>query len=50
MVPLYLLWCYLRKKNDGCFEDDERTLEESKALFFNVFYFWIAAYVFSFSD
>jgi hypothetical protein len=40
------LCCFLREKNDRCFEDDERTLEELKALFFNNFYFWTAAYVF----
>ena len=28
-----------------CFEDQEKTLEEIKSLFFNILYLWTAAYV-----
>jgi hypothetical protein len=44
MVPLCLLWCLWREKNDGCFEDCDGTLEELKSLFFNM-YLWIATYI-----
>jgi hypothetical protein len=31
--------------NDRSFEDREKTLEEHKSFFFNILYFWAAAFV-----
>ena len=31
--------------NDTSFEDCEKTLEEQKSFFFNILYFWAAAFV-----
>jgi hypothetical protein len=45
MVPLCLLWCMLRERNDRCFEELERTLEELKSISFNTLYLWTATYV-----
>jgi hypothetical protein len=45
MMPSYLLWCLWRKMNDRSFEDREKTLEEHKSFFFNILYFWAAAFV-----
>jgi hypothetical protein len=44
-VPLYLLWCLLRRRNNISFEDYETTLEEIKALFFYTLYLWTDAFV-----
>jgi hypothetical protein len=45
-------WClrfffrvYGKKKNDTSFEDQYRTLEEIKSLFFKTLYLWTVAYV-----
>jgi hypothetical protein len=35
MVPLCLIWCLWRERNDRSFEDQERTLEELKSFFFH---------------
>jgi hypothetical protein len=43
-MPLCLLWCLWNEMNYRCFEDCERTLEESKSFFFNTSYLWAAAY------
>jgi hypothetical protein len=45
MMPLCLLWCLCPKRNDRCFEDCERSLEELEALFLNTLYLWTTAYV-----
>jgi hypothetical protein len=45
LVPLCLLWCLWRERNDKSFEDPEITLEEIKCLFFYTLYFWTAAFV-----
>jgi hypothetical protein len=37
MVPLCLMWCLWRERNDRSFEDQERTLEELKSFFFILF-------------
>jgi hypothetical protein len=36
MIPLCLMWCIWRERNDRSFEDSERTVAELKA-FFNTF-------------
>ena len=46
IVPMCLLLCLWRKKNDINFEDRERTLEEIKSLFFKTLYLWTTAYVY----
>jgi len=45
MVPLCVLWCLWREKNDRYFEDRERNLEELKSFFFNTLYLWTTAYI-----
>jgi hypothetical protein len=44
-MHLYLLWCLWREKNDRCYEDGERSLEELKSFFLNTLYLWTAAYI-----
>jgi hypothetical protein len=34
IVPLCIMWCLWRERNDGSFENLERTLEELKSFFF----------------
>jgi hypothetical protein len=46
MVHWCLFWCLWRGMNDRNFEDQERTLEEIKSLFFKTLNIWTAAYVF----
>jgi hypothetical protein len=38
MVPLCILWCLWSKRNERCFEDSERSLEDLTAFFFHTFH------------
>jgi len=44
MLPLYLIWCIWRKRNDRSFEDRERTVAVLKAFFFNSLFQWRTTY------
>jgi hypothetical protein len=54
MMPLCLMWCIRREKNDKNFDNLERTLEEFKSFFFYSLFTWTSAYlapiVISYSD
>jgi hypothetical protein len=45
MMHLCLLWCLWWERNDRCFEDRDRFLEELKSFFLNTSYIWTTAYV-----
>jgi hypothetical protein len=45
MVPTCILWCVWKERNDRCFEDLERFLEEILASFFHTLYLWTVAFV-----
>jgi hypothetical protein len=38
MVPICLFWCVWKERNNSCFEDFERSLEDILALFFHTLY------------
>jgi hypothetical protein len=44
-VPTCILWCVWKERNDRCFEDLERSLEEILASFFHMLYLWTVAFV-----
>jgi hypothetical protein len=54
MVLLCIMWCIWRERNDRCFEDKSRSLEELLHLFFRTLFTWTAGWlaprVISFSD
>jgi hypothetical protein len=54
MVPLCIMWCIWRERNDRCFEDKSRSHEELLHLFFFTLFTWtegwLAPQVISFSD
>jgi hypothetical protein len=41
----YLFWCVWNERNNRCFEDLERSLEDILASFFHTLYFWTVAFV-----
>ena len=45
MVPLCIVWCLWLERNERCFEDSKRTLEELTAFFFYLLYTWTAAWL-----
>jgi hypothetical protein len=45
LMPSCLMWCPCRERNDGIFEDQERTLEELKTFFFHPLFSWTAAFL-----
>jgi hypothetical protein len=45
MVPIFLLWCLWRERNNRSFEDLESTLEEILSSFYLTLYFWTTTYV-----
>ena len=45
MVPLCIVWCLWLERNERCFEDSERSLEELTAFFFYTLYTWTAAWL-----
>jgi len=45
MVPTCLLWCVWNERNNRCFEDLERSLEDILASFFHTLYLWTATFV-----
>jgi hypothetical protein len=49
MVPTCLLWCVWKERNNRCFEDFERSLEDILACFLHRLYLWMVAFVSSFS-
>ena len=40
MLPICLWWCIWRERNARCFEDQERSMEELRILFFNTLLHW----------
>jgi hypothetical protein len=54
MVPLCIMWCVWRERNDRCFEDKSRTQEELIYLFYFTLFTWttgwLAPRVISYSD
>lgn len=40
MVPICLLWCIWRERNDQNFEEKERSVDELRCLFFNTLMSW----------
>jgi hypothetical protein len=45
MVPTCLFWCVWNERNNMCFKDLERSLEDILASFFHTLYFWSVAFV-----
>jgi hypothetical protein len=45
MVPICLFWCLWKERNNRCFEDLERSLENILASFFHTLYLWTVAFV-----
>jgi hypothetical protein len=45
IVPLCIMWCLWRERNDRSFENLERTLEELKSFFFFSLFAWTTAYL-----
>ena len=45
MMPLCLMWCVWRERNDRNFDNLERTLEEIKSFFFYSLFTWTFAYL-----
>ena len=41
-VPDCLMWCIWRERNSRCFEDSERTIANSKLLFFKTLSDWMS--------
>jgi hypothetical protein len=54
MVPLCIMWCIWRERNDRCFEDTSRSHEELLHFFlftlFTLTVGWLASWVISFAD
>jgi hypothetical protein len=44
MVPTCLLWCVWKERNNRCFEDLERSLDDF-FFFFHTLYLWMVAFV-----
>jgi hypothetical protein len=45
MVPTCLLWCVWNERNNSCFEDLQRSLEDILTSFFHTLYLWTVAFV-----
>jgi hypothetical protein len=45
MVPICIVWCLWLEKNERCFENYERSLEELTAFFFYTLYTWTAEWL-----
>jgi len=45
MVLTCILWCVWKERNNRCFEDLERSLEDILAFFFHALYLWTVAFV-----
>jgi hypothetical protein len=45
MVPTCLLWCLWQKRNNGCFEDLERSFEDILSSCFHILYLWTVAHL-----
>jgi len=45
MVPTCFLWRVWNERNNRCFEDLVRSLEDSLASFFHTMYLWMVAFV-----
>jgi hypothetical protein len=45
MVPICLFWCVWKERNNRCFEDLERSLEDILASFFRTLYLWTMTFV-----
>ncbi|KAG2686130.1 hypothetical protein I3843_10G155100 [Carya illinoinensis] len=43
MIPICIMWCLWWERNDRTFEDQERSLEELKLLFFRTLCRWAIA-------
>ena len=42
-IPHCLMWCLWRERNNGCFEDNERSIPDLKLFFFKTLLNWLAA-------
>jgi hypothetical protein len=45
MVPTCPLWCLWQERNNGCFEDLERSFEDILSSCFHTLYLWIVAHL-----
>jgi hypothetical protein len=45
MVLTCILWCVWKERNNRCFEDFERSLEDILASFLHTLYLWTVAFV-----
>jgi hypothetical protein len=45
MVPTYIFWFVWKERNNRCFKDLERFLEDILALFFRTLYLWTVNFV-----
>jgi hypothetical protein len=45
MVPLCIVWCLWLERNERCFKDFERSLEELTTFFFYMLYTWTTAWL-----
>jgi hypothetical protein len=44
MVPTCILWCVWKERNNRCFENLERSLDDILASFFHTLYLWTVAF------
>jgi len=45
IVPICLFWCVWKERNNRCFEDLERSMEDILASFLYTLYLWTVAFV-----
>jgi hypothetical protein len=45
MVPLYIMWCIWRERNDRRFEDSSRSSEDLLRFFFFTLFTWTAGWL-----
>jgi hypothetical protein len=45
MVATCLFWCVWKERNNMCFEDFDRSLEDILTSFFHILYLWIVAFM-----
>jgi hypothetical protein len=45
IIPICLFWCSWKERNNMCFEDLEKSLEDILASFLHILYLWTVAFM-----